>query len=95
MMFNREVTMGSVLAWIAWAASLLMLLAGTTTLILADSIHSHATVVGIALLAHALAGLMIATTLSVKQMVQQQREAMRDAFDMGRDVADRRIGSTR
>lgn len=92
-MFDREVTMGCVLTYLAWAGSGLLLLTGTVSILMADSIDSGVFVTGLALLAHALMGSAVAATCSIHQMLVRQRRFMRDAFDMGRDIAARRIGT--
>lgn len=94
-MFDREVSMGCVMSVTCWAGALLAMLTGTILLIVAPSLDSNLAAAALAVIAHALALTAVAATVTVRQMFKQQNRLLRDAFDMGRDVASRRIGGAR
>lgn len=92
-MDDRTVSMGCVMAVVAWALTFALGLGGTIALAVADSHASYA--VAAALILHALLGSAVAATLSIRRMFVRQNLLLRDAFDMGREIAQRRIGTIR
>lgn len=81
---ERQVSVGCIVAGVMWSLTVLLILAGTITAMVADQHSGFAVAIG--LMAHGLACSAAAATVTIRNMLRRQSKLLRDAFQLGKEA---------